>query len=169
MQSITTDGITSVVPAVFRSAVGKSDSSHCLLIVTTAGSARVISRRSELQLCRQVFGDFPAVVSDGGRSPRHGAVVRGQTCKIFDACGKTAGTSLPGRLKRDVVVPVPRKVRLRRTNRSAAADRQRQLRHQAQWPSPSGVQGNAASGAAEKKTTAQQWHVVVTGRHSRTE
>ncbi|HEC4763931.1 TPA: hypothetical protein R2327_005042 [Escherichia coli] len=28
----------------------------------------------------------------------------------------------------------PRKVRLRRTGRSAAADRQRQLRHQAQWP-----------------------------------
>ena len=37
---------------------------------------------------------------------------------------------------------VPRKVRLRRTGRSAAADRQRQLRHQAQWPyTPSGVQG----------------------------
>ena len=36
----------------------------------------------------------------------------------------------------------PRKVRLRRTGRSAAADRQRQLRHQAQWPyTPSGVQG----------------------------
>ncbi|MCA7438383.1 hypothetical protein MZV35_25510 [Escherichia coli] len=36
----------------------------------------------------------------------------------------------------------PRKVRLRRTGRSAAADRQRQQRHQAQWPyTPSGVQG----------------------------
>ena len=36
----------------------------------------------------------------------------------------------------------PRKVRLRRTGRSAAADRQRQLRHQAQWHyTPSGVQG----------------------------
>ena len=36
----------------------------------------------------------------------------------------------------------PRKVHLRRTGRSAAADRQRQLRHQAQWPyTPSGVQG----------------------------
>ncbi|WP_431309821.1 hypothetical protein [Klebsiella pneumoniae] len=36
----------------------------------------------------------------------------------------------------------PRKVRLRRTGRSAAAGRQRQLRHQAQWPyTPSGVQG----------------------------
>lgn len=36
----------------------------------------------------------------------------------------------------------PRKVRLRRTGRSAAADRQRQLRHQAQLPyTPSGVQG----------------------------
>ena len=36
----------------------------------------------------------------------------------------------------------PRKVRLRRTGRSAAADRQRQLRRQAQWHyTPSGVQG----------------------------
>ncbi|ECQ8232526.1 hypothetical protein F0134_18010, partial [Salmonella enterica subsp. enterica] len=36
----------------------------------------------------------------------------------------------------------PRKVRLRRTGRSAAADRQRQQRHQAQWPyTSSGVQG----------------------------
>ncbi|MCW7430110.1 hypothetical protein OHD43_30740 [Escherichia coli] len=69
----------------------------------------------------------------------------------------------PGRLKRDVVVYVPRKVRLRRTGRSAAADRQRQLRHQAQWPyTPSGVQG-APHPARLKKTTAQQWHVVVTG------
>nr|WP_244566889.1 hypothetical protein [Escherichia coli] len=48
----------------------------------------------------------------------------------------------PGRLKRDVVVYVPRKIRLRRTGRSAAADRQRQLRHQAKLPyTPSGVQG----------------------------
>ncbi|HAX4948579.1 TPA: hypothetical protein JZG04_004490 [Escherichia coli] len=57
----------------------------------------------------------------------------------------------PGRLKRDVVVYVPRKVRLRRTGRSAAADRQRQLRHQAQWPyTPSGVQGAPHPARPEK-------------------
>ncbi|YBN72595.1 hypothetical protein NF093_24655 (plasmid) [Escherichia coli] len=45
----------------------------------------------------------------------------------------------------------PRKVRLRRTGRSAAADRQRQLRHQAQWPyTPSGVQGAPDAARPEK-------------------
>ncbi|HDT2924024.1 TPA: hypothetical protein QHO29_003657 [Escherichia coli] len=45
----------------------------------------------------------------------------------------------------------PRKVRLRRTGRSAAADRQRQLRHQAQWPyTPSGVQGAQVTARPEK-------------------
>ncbi|MGE9496245.1 hypothetical protein [Escherichia coli] len=57
----------------------------------------------------------------------------------------------PGRLKRDVVVYVPRKVRLRRTGRSAAAGRQRQLRHQAKWPyTPSGVQGAPDAARPEK-------------------
>ncbi|MCW7447613.1 hypothetical protein OHD49_00315 [Escherichia coli] len=62
--------------------------------------------------------------------------------KVFDACGKSfvAGTSLPGRLKRDVVVCTPESPSAE-NGRSAAADRQRQLRHQAQWPyTPSGVQ-----------------------------
>ncbi|ESU81744.1 hypothetical protein WRSd3_00572, partial [Shigella dysenteriae WRSd3] len=44
--------------------------------------SQVISRRSEAPSAVRVFGDFPAVdLSDGGRSPRHGAVVRGQTQK----------------------------------------------------------------------------------------
>ncbi|WP_173834822.1 hypothetical protein [Escherichia coli] len=55
----------------------------------------------------------------------------------------------------------PRKVRLRRTGRSAAADRQRQLRHQAQWPyTPSGVQGaplSGATGAARPERSLQAW------------
>ncbi|NBJ57564.1 hypothetical protein C5S60_26570 (plasmid) [Escherichia coli] len=45
----------------------------------------------------------------------------------------------------------PRKVRLRRTGHSAAAGRQRQLRHQAQWPyTPSGVQGAPHPARPEK-------------------
>ncbi|MCW3403243.1 hypothetical protein N5T42_29300 [Escherichia coli] len=58
----------------------------------------------------------------------------------------------------------PRKVRLRRTGRSAAADRQRQLRHQAQWPyTPSGVQ-DAASGATEENDST----TMACGGHWRT-
>ncbi|EFD4944915.1 hypothetical protein F2N20_11230 [Escherichia coli] len=45
--------------------------------------SQVISRRSEAPSAVRVFGDFPAVdLSDGGRSPRHGAVVRGRTQKF---------------------------------------------------------------------------------------
>ncbi|EPD8281534.1 hypothetical protein ACSECV_005099, partial [Escherichia coli] len=58
----------------------------------------VISRRSEAPSAVRVFGDFPAVdLSDGGRSPRHGAVVRGQTQKFLTPAAKSfvAGTSLP--------------------------------------------------------------------------
>ncbi|MCD3747795.1 hypothetical protein KX434_24525 [Escherichia coli] len=45
----------------------------------------------------------------------------------------------------------PRKVRLRRTGRRAAAGRQRELRHQAQWPyTPSGVQGAPYPARPEK-------------------
>ncbi|MDA6130772.1 hypothetical protein OSK38_25720, partial [Escherichia coli] len=41
--------------------------------------SQVISRRSEAPSAVRVFGDFPAVdLSDGGCSPRHGAVVRGR-------------------------------------------------------------------------------------------
>ncbi|EGN9395210.1 hypothetical protein [Escherichia albertii] len=45
----------------------------------------------------------------------------------------------------------PRKVRLRRMGRRAAAGRQRELRHQAQWPyTPSGVQGAPHPARPEK-------------------
>ncbi|WP_231478455.1 hypothetical protein [Escherichia coli] len=84
----------------------------------------------------------------------------------------------PGRLKRDVVVYVPRKVRLRRTGHSAAADRQRQLRHQAQWPyTPSGVQGAQVTARLKKndgttmacrghwRTTPAQVKTEKTARH----
>ncbi|WP_322396643.1 hypothetical protein, partial [Escherichia coli] len=97
----------------------------------------VISRRSEAPSAVRVFGDFPAVdLSDGGRSPRHGAVVRGQTQKFLTPAAKSfvAGTSLPWTAETCCGRFSPRKVRLRRTGRSAAAGRQRQLRHQAQWP-----------------------------------
>ncbi len=60
--------------------------------------SQVISRRSEAPSAVRVFGDFPAVdLSDGGRSPRHGAVVRGQTQKFLTPAAKSfvAGTSLP--------------------------------------------------------------------------
>ncbi|MCW3185247.1 hypothetical protein OJO68_20305 [Escherichia coli] len=62
----------------------------------------------------------------------------------------------------------PRKVRLRRTGRSAAADRQRQLRHQAQWPyTPSGVQGAPHTARLKKNdgTTMAcggHWHTTPT-------
>ncbi|TZB30562.1 hypothetical protein E0K66_12775 [Escherichia coli] len=43
--------------------------------------SQVISRRSEAPSAVRVFGDFPAVdLSDGGRSPRHGAVVSTPRC-----------------------------------------------------------------------------------------
>ncbi|WP_176480374.1 hypothetical protein [Escherichia coli] len=72
----------------------------------------------------------------------------------------------------------PRKVRLRRTGRSAAADRQRQLRHQAQWPyTPSGVQGAQVTARLKKndgttmacrghwRTTPAQVKTEKTARH----
>ncbi|EFY2350592.1 hypothetical protein DO093_08785 [Shigella sonnei] len=64
----------------------------------TGADSQVISRRSEAPSAVRVFGDFPAVdLSDGGRSPRHGAVVRGQTQKFLTPAAKSfvAGTSLP--------------------------------------------------------------------------
>ncbi|EIW7889488.1 hypothetical protein MH280_004624 [Salmonella enterica] len=47
----------------------------------------------------------------GRKSPRHGAVVRGRTQKFLTPAAKTfvAGTSHPGRLKRDVVISAPGK------------------------------------------------------------
>lgn len=82
-------------------------------------------------------------LSDGGRSPRHGAVVRGQTQKFLTPAAKSfvAGTSPPGRLTRVVAASAPGK--------STAGNRPqrwrqegRLLRHQAQFPhTPSGVQG----------------------------
>ncbi|HFV8123059.1 TPA: hypothetical protein ACIAAE_005071, partial [Escherichia coli] len=67
----------------------------------------------------------------------------------------------------------PRKVRLRRTGRSAAADRQRQLRHQAQWPyTPSGVQGAPHPVRPEKTdgtTTACCGHWYTTPAQVKTE
>ncbi|EJV2153943.1 hypothetical protein R1Y20_003869 [Escherichia coli] len=72
----------------------------------------------------------------------------------------------------------PRKVRLRRTGRSAAADRQRQLRHQAQFPhTPSGVQGAQVTARLKKndgttmacrghwRTTPAQVKTEKTARH----
>ncbi|MEM0395441.1 hypothetical protein J4U51_24115 [Escherichia coli] len=60
----------------------------------------------------------------------------------------------------------PRKVRLRRTGRSAAADRQRQLRHQAKWHyTAEGGQG-APHRARKKKNDGTtmacggQWHTT---------
>ncbi|HAV0157067.1 TPA: hypothetical protein JFV33_004057 [Salmonella enterica] len=47
----------------------------------------------------------------GRESPRHGAAVRGRTQKFLSqAKSFVAGTSPPGRLKRDVVISAPRKV-----------------------------------------------------------
>ncbi len=117
-----TDGITSVVPAVFRSAVGKVDSSHCLLIVTTAGTARSFPEERS-SFCRPGLRGFPrSGPFDGGRSPRHGAVVRGQTQKFLRLRQKVLWLVhlSPGRLKRVWSCMYPRKVRLRRTGRSAA-------------------------------------------------
>ncbi|EJF5840260.1 hypothetical protein RDB90_005545 [Salmonella enterica] len=47
----------------------------------------------------------------GRKSPRHGAVVRGRTQKFLTPAAKSfvAGTSHPGRLKRDVVISAPGK------------------------------------------------------------
>ena len=72
----------------------------------------------------------------------------------------------------------PRKVRLRRTGRSAAADRQRQLRHQAQFPhTASGVQGAQVTARLKKndgttmacrghwRTTPAQVKTEKTARH----
>lgn len=58
----------------------------------------VIFRRSEAPSAVRGFGDFPAVdLPDGRGSPRHGAVVRGQTQKFLTPAAKTfaSGTSLP--------------------------------------------------------------------------
>lgn len=67
----------------------------------------------------------------------------------------------------------PRKVRLRRIGRSAAADRQRQQRHQAQWPyTPSGVQGAPHPARPEKTdgtTTACGGHWYTTPAQVKTE
>ncbi|MCQ1661207.1 hypothetical protein NOE34_25375 [Escherichia coli] len=72
----------------------------------------------------------------------------------------------------------PRKVRLRRTGRSAATDRQRLLRHQAQFPhTPSGVQGAQVTARLKKndgttmacrghwRTTPAQVKTEKTARH----
>ncbi|EIW3593495.1 hypothetical protein NAK90_005061 [Salmonella enterica] len=47
----------------------------------------------------------------GRKSPRHGAAVRGRTQKFLTPAAKSfvAGTSHPGRLKRDVVISAPGK------------------------------------------------------------
>ncbi|EAQ3014259.1 hypothetical protein E4Q46_21095 [Salmonella enterica] len=50
----------------------------------------------------------------GRKSPHHGAAVRGRTQKFLSqAKSFVAGISPPGRLKRDVVISAPRKVRRR--------------------------------------------------------
>ncbi|HHN8775131.1 TPA: hypothetical protein ACP7R1_002999 [Escherichia coli] len=62
-----------------------------------------------------------------------------------------AGTSLPWMTETGCGRVCSRKVRLRRTGRNAAAGRQRELRHQAQWPyTPSGVQGAPHPARPEK-------------------
>ncbi|ELE1936898.1 hypothetical protein RDB90_005541 [Salmonella enterica] len=66
------------------------------------------------------------------KSPRHGAVVRGRTQKFLTPAAKSfvAGTSHPGRLKRDVVISAPGKSGGGEQAAEVAADGKNQ-RHQA--------------------------------------
>ncbi|EIG1963909.1 hypothetical protein G7685_002440 [Escherichia coli] len=76
-------------------------------------------------------------LSDGGRSPRHGAVVRGQTQKFLTPAAKSfvAGTSLPWTTETGCGRVCPPE--------SPSAENGPQCGgRQAQWPyTPSGVQG----------------------------
>ena len=88
--------------------------------------SQVISRRSEAPSAVRVFGDFPAVdLSDGGRSPRHGAVVRGQTQKFLTPAAKSfvAGTSLPWTAETCCGRFSPRKVHSGETGRRGGGGR----------------------------------------------
>ncbi|HDW8332735.1 TPA: hypothetical protein RM919_003482 [Escherichia coli] len=92
-------------------------------------------------------------LSDGGRSPRHGAVVRGQTQKFLTPAAKSfvAGTSLPWTTETGCGrVCTPGKSVC---GEQAAVRRQegRLLRHQAQFPhTPSGVQGAQVTARLKK-------------------
>nr|QUN02325.1 hypothetical protein [Escherichia coli] len=74
-------------------------------------------------------------LSDGGRSPRYGAVVRGQTQKFLTPAAKSfvAGTSLPWAAETGCGRVCPPESPSAE-NGPQCGGRQRQLRHQAQWP-----------------------------------
>ncbi|EOX1035397.1 hypothetical protein ACO4HP_005176, partial [Escherichia coli] len=126
----------------------------------------VISRRSEAPSAVRVFGDFPAMdLSDGGRSPRHGAVVRGQTQKFLTPAAKSfvAGTSLPWTTETGcgrVCTPGKsvcgeRAAGRRQAGRENCAIRRSGLTHRQ-------VCRERRIRRDRRKPTAQQWHVVVT-------
>ncbi|EGJ3414542.1 hypothetical protein IHC78_001387 [Salmonella enterica subsp. houtenae] len=69
----------------------------------------------------------------GRKSPRHGAVVRGRTQKFLTPAAKSfvAGTSNPGRLKRDVVISAPGK--------SGGGEQAAEVAAEGEKPAPSGA------------------------------
>ena len=167
MRSIATDGITSVVPAVFRSAGVKSDSSHCLLIVTTAGSAS--HSGGAKPFCRPGLRGFPrSGPSDGDAHHVTGSWVWGRR-KSFDACGKKVLwlVHLPDDRNGCVVVYVSESPFGGERGRSAAADRR--------IAAPSGavafthrqVRSRIRRDRRNRRHN-KQWHVVVTGTPPRT-
>ncbi|EKG3678617.1 hypothetical protein PP836_004754 [Salmonella enterica] len=86
----------------------------------------------------------------GRPSPRHGAAVRGRTQKFLTPAAKSfvAGTSPPGRLKRDVVTSAPGK--------SAAGNRPQRWRQEGKSLTPAGARG--------APSPARQWRRDRSGR-----